>query len=183
LGLRIRHGISLNQYPIKYPDLDVDFLDSKEAQSTAFLVNMRQWERAQALKHCLGKGSFLQRLKAQKVLSQFQIGYQRRRGNIIVRPNINLIRSTINARAALKTSIASFALGNLKPFSLCMVRPFKLRLFRRGIHRVWLNQSPVSSALLSDKKSKTGTARPCLAFRSQALGLAAADSKRSQADC
>jgi hypothetical protein len=168
--------ISLNQYPIKYPDLDVDFWIQRSPIDSVSR-DMRQWMRAAGIDTLLGKGSFSSKTEGEKVLSQFKLDIKDV-GKISLSSNINLLDQTINMPELRSDIIASFALGQPEAILIMYGEAIRLRSLDVAYTESGLiNHLFPQFAILSESKQ---TQLDFLAFKSQALGLAAADSKEAK---
>ncbi|AWX99700.1 hypothetical protein A8139_06570 [Marinomonas primoryensis] len=168
--------ISLNQYPIKYPDLDMDFW-IQESPIASVSGDTRRWMRAAGIETLLGKGSFSSKAEGEKVLSQFKLDIKDV-GEISLSSNINLLDQTINLPELRSDLLASFALGQPEAMLIMYGKAIELRSLDMTYQDAGLihHLFPQPAILQESKQSQLDY----LTFRSQALGLAAVDSKEAK---
>lgn len=168
--------ISLNQYPIKYPDLDVDFwIQRSPIDSVSH--DVKRWMRAAGIETLLGKGSFSSKAEGENVSTQFKLDIKDV-GKISLSSNINLLDQTINMPELRSDIIASFALGQPEAILIMYGEAIELGSLEVTYTEFGLiNHLFPQSAIVQESKQ---TQLDLLAFKSQALGLASADSKEAK---
>ncbi|QUX90683.1 hypothetical protein CYL31_04375 [Marinomonas sp. A3A] len=101
--------ISLNSYPIKYPDLDVDFWIQK-SPIDSLSRETRGLMRAAGVDTLLGKGSFTSKVEGENVSSHFKLDIKDL-GKLDLTSKINLLDNSIVMSDLRSDVLASFALG------------------------------------------------------------------------
>ena len=168
--------ISLNQYPIKYPDLDVDFW-IQESTADSLSRDTRQLMRAAGITTLLGKGSLRSTIEGEHVASEFQLDIKDV-GKMSLSSNINLLNQTVNMPELRSDIIASFALGQPEAMLIMYGEAIELRSLTVGYQESGLiNRLLPPSAMAQESKQ---TQLDNVALASHALGLAMADSQEAK---
>lgn len=168
--------ISLNSYPIKYPDLDIDFW-IKESPIGSLSRDTRRLMNAANIDTLLGKGSFTSKIDNENVTSQFKLDIKDV-GKLSLFSNISLLDKTITMSNFRSDMLASLAMG--QPEALPIIYGDAIELHSIKIKFV---ESGLAEHLFaqSDLLHKSSTIQlKELKYASQALGLAAEDSKEAK---
>ncbi|MGO3740038.1 MAG: hypothetical protein ACTJGG_11315 [Marinomonas foliarum] len=168
--------ISLNSYPIKYPDLDVDFW-IQESPIDSLSRDTRNLMRAAGIETLLGKGSFTSKVEGNKVSSSFALDIKDI-GKLAWASDISVLDKTIAMDNLRSDVIASFALGQPEALPIIYgdaieVHSLKVEYEESGLIAHLVPKSAISRD--SNENQLNG-----LKYMSQALGLAPANSKEAE---
>jgi hypothetical protein len=168
--------ISFNSYPIKYPDLDVDFW-IQESPIDSLSRDTRRLMRAAGVDTLLGKGSFTSKVKDEKVSSQFKLDIKDI-GKLDLSSKINVLDHDIVMSDLRSDVLASFALG--QPEALLIIYGDAIELHSLNVKYeesgLISHLFPQSAVLRDSPENQSNSLR----YASQALGLATADSKEAE---
>ncbi|MDE8601812.1 hypothetical protein M3I01_002565 [Marinomonas sp. RSW2] len=168
--------ISLNQYPIKYPDLDVKFW-IQESPIASVSGDTKRWMRAAGIETLIGKGSFSSKAEGEKVLSQFKLDIKDV-GKISLSSNINLLDQSVNLPELRSDLLASFALGQPEAMLIMYGKAIELRSLDMTYQDAGLIHHLFPQPAIGQESKQSQL--DYLTFGSQALGLAAVDSKEAK---
>jgi len=168
--------ISFNAYPLKSPDLNVDFW-IQQSPINNVSRDTRRWMRAAGIETLLGKGSFSSTFDGEEVSSQFKLDIKDV-GKLSLLSNINLLDQSINLPELRSDILASFALGQPEAMLIMYgdnieLRSLKLTYQESGL----INHLFAQSAIMQAPEQ---IQRDNLALASHTLGFAAADSKEAK---
>lgn len=168
--------ISFNSYPIKYPDLDVDFW-IQESPIDSLSRDTRHLMRAGGIETLLGKGFFTSEVEGEKVSSQFKLDIKDI-GKLDLSSKISVLDHSIVMSDLRSDVIASFALGQPDALPIIYGSAIELRSLEVKFEESGLiaHLFPKSAILRDSQEDQLNGLR----YASQALGLASADSKEAK---
>ena len=168
--------ISLNSYPINYPDLDVDFW-IQESPIDSLSRDTRRLMRAAGIETLLGKGSFTSKVEGNKVSSSFKLDIKDI-GKLAWASDISLLNKNIAMDNLRSDVLASFALGQPEALPIIYgdaieVHSLEVEYEESGLiaHLV-----PKSTITLDSRENQLNGIK----YASQALGLAPANSEEAE---
>ena len=168
--------ISLNSYPIKYPNLDVDFW-IQESPIDSLSRDTRHLMRAAGINTLLGKGSFTSKVKGENVSSHFKLDIKNL-GKLDLSSKISLLDSSIVMSDLRSDVLASFALGQPEALPIIYGDAIELHSLKVNYEESGLiaHLFPQSAILQDSPENQLNG----LKYMSQALGLAPADSEEAK---
>ncbi|WP_421855952.1 hypothetical protein [Marinomonas sp.] len=168
--------ISFNSYPIKYPDLDVDFW-IQESPIDSLSRDTRHLMRGIGIDTLLGKGSFTSKVEGEKVSSRFKLDIKDI-GKLDLSSNINVLDRSIVMSDLRSDIIASFALGQPEALPIIYGKAIELHSLEVKFEESGLiaHLFPKSAILRDSRASQLNG----LKYVSQALRFAPADSNEAE---
>ena len=167
--------VSFNSYPIKYPNLDVDFW-IQESPIDSLSRDTRHLMRGVGIDTLLGKGSFTSKVEGEKVSSQFKLDIKDI-GKLDLSSKINILDHSIIMSDLRSDVIASFALGQPEALPIIYGNAIELHSLEMKYEESGLiaHLFPKSAILRDSRASQLNG----LKYASQALRFAPADSKEA----
>jgi hypothetical protein len=168
--------ISFNSYPIKYPDLDVEFW-IQESPIGSLSRDTRNLMRAGGIETLLGKGSFTSKIEGEKVSSQFKLDIKGI-GKLDLSSKIYVLDHGIVMSDLRSDVLASFALGQPEALPIIYGDAIELHSLEVKYEESGLitHLFPQSAVLRDSPENQSNSLR----YASQALGLAPADSEEAK---
>lgn len=168
--------ISLNSYPINYPDLDVDFW-IQESPIDSLSRDTRNLMRVAGIETLLGKGSFSSKIEGNKVSSSFTLDIKDI-GKLVWASDISVLDKTIAMDNLRSDVLASFALGQPEALPIIYGDAVEIHSLKVQYEESGLIAHLVAKSLISNDSNENQLNG--LKYASQALGLAPASSKEAE---
>lgn len=164
--------ISLNSYPLTYPDLDVDFW-IKDSPTESLSYDTRRLLKAAGITTLLGKGSLSSKINEDQVTSQFKLDIKDL-GVLSTSSHIRLLNNQLSMHEIRTDLLASIAMG--QPLGLFFIHGEALEINDLDIR--YQDSGLVTRLIPKTPKSQQEENQQAnlLKFISQSLGVAKANS-------